>query len=125
MANGRPPFATGHSPFTGARPSPGGERPAASGDPPFAIRHGPFAQVYLPCHSSFTSMHLVLMNSLMSSTTWPCRNPKVLSAAVIGQSAVLARVGASILPQFMLALTALPPLKVILGWICKLTSYLL
>ena len=73
-------------------------------------------------------MHLVPMNSLMSSTTWPWRNPKVLSAAVIGQSAVLAGVacyGAADRYLGMLAFTALPCLKVTLGRICKVTSYLL
>ena len=52
-----------------------------------------------------------------------CSTPKELSAAVADHSAVLASVGASILPQFKLAFTAFPCLKVTFGWICSLTSY--
>ena len=72
---------------------------------------------------SFASMHCVWMNSLMSSTTTLCSTPKELSAAVADHNAVLASFGASILPQFKLALTAFPCLKVTFGWICSLTSY--
>src|SRR5262245_20532880 len=63
------------------------------------------------------------MKSLMSSTSTPCSTPKELSAAVADQSAVLASLGASMLPQFSFAFTAFPCLKVTLGWICSLTSY--
>src|SRR5262249_30698435 len=72
---------------------------------------------YLPCHSSFTSVHFLSRNSLMSSTTVLWNTPKELSAAVADHSALLASVGASILPQLRLAFTAFPSLKVTLGLI--------
>ena len=44
-------------------------------------------------------------------------------AAVADHNAVLASFGASILPQFKLAFTAFPCLKVTFGWICSLIWY--